>query len=206
MTDSTNDAQRESLADLAAGKPKLSAADRRFADRRHAARLAAAQALYQLEYGGRGVEAVITEFETHRFVPPPAEDAEAADDVPAPKAAQGVPQDTNGQDTLPLFDADAPFFAGLVRGVVAHQSQIDTALDNVLADGWSLRRIDATARAIMRVSAYELLHRPDTSTAVILDGALGVADAFFDDAEPKFINGALNALAASARSGAAADG
>lgn len=186
----------------------LSPSDQRFAERRHAARLAAAQALYQLEFGGRGVEAVIGEFERHRFLDTNASDAQSqtgADNHTADDNQTTGDNHTDNDlgptsvDDHAILDADTAFFGALVRGVVAQQTQIDSALGGVLAEGWSLRRIDATARAILRVAAYEILFRRDTAAAVILDSALGVADAFFAEAEPKFIHGALNSLALSAR-------
>lgn len=203
------------------GPAGLSPADLVYANRRHLARLAAAQALYQLEYGGRGVEAVVTEFMAHRFVqktqdePAPAESgdgaaAPAAASAPVPLASPAATADKDlvaiphpvdpGGDGLGLYDADGVFFGALVRGVVAHQADIDGALAGVLAQGWSLRRLDATARAILRAAAFEILYCDDIPAAVTLDSALGVADAFFDDTEPKFIHGALNALVKSVRS------
>lgn len=149
-------------------------ADRRYAVRRSNARLAATQALYQLEYGGRGVDAVVREF-----------------------LAERLPEDDR------LDDLDAAFFECLIRGVVARQDEVDAAITDVLAEGWSLRRLDATVRAILRVGAYEILAAPEVPTGAILDAALVVADAFFDGSEPKFINGALSALARERRAGTA---
>ncbi len=144
----------------------LSASDERFAQSRHDARLAAAQALYQLEFGGRGVDAVVKEFLEHRL-------SEEHRETPV----------------------DTGFFEDVVRGVVANQGPIDEAISSVLAEGWALRRIDSTARAILRAGGYEILYRGDTPTAVIVDSMLTVADAFFSGSEPRFIHGALDALA-----------
>lgn len=150
----------------------LTNADRRFAARRGEARLAAVQALYQLEMGGRGVEAVLREFLDHRL-PAPDQDG----------AAETV---------------DADHFAALVRGVVAAQGDIDQAVSRVLAEGWRLKRIDATARAILRAGAYEILDRPDIPAGAIVESYLAVADAFFDGTEQRFIHAALDALIARA--------
>ncbi len=154
----------------------LTEADRRFAARRGEARLAAVQALYQLEMSGRGVDAVVREFLDHR--------------LPAEETADGV---------------DAEHFANLVRGVVATQADIDPVVAAALAEGWSLKRIDATARAILRAGAYEALRRPDVPAGAVIDAYLTVADAFFDGAEQRFIHAALDAVmaAAPARAGRA---
>ncbi len=54
---------------------------------------------------------------------------------------------------------------------------------------------DATARAILRCGAYELMHRPEIPTEIVIDEYLEIAKSFFDGPEPAFINGALDALA-----------
>ena len=136
---------------------------------RSVARLAAVQALYQMEVSGAGVEAVIREFSDHRF--------------------------DRDLDDAPMAEADEVFFADLVRGAVHAQSDVDRAVTERLASGWRLERIDATARAILRAGAYELIHRPDTPTVVVIDEYVDIAKSFFEGAEPGFVNGALDAIA-----------
>jgi N utilization substance protein B len=140
---------------------------------RSVARLAAVQALYQMEVSGTGAEAVIREFGEHRF-----------------------DRDVEG---LTLAAADEAFFADLVRGVVQHQREIDTAVARRLAAGWRLERIDATVRAILRAGAYELAHRPDVPTEVAIDEYVELAKSFFEGPEPGFVNGALDAVAQDVR-------
>lgn len=144
---------------------------------RSVARLAAIQALYQMEVSGAGAEAVIREFTEHRF------------DRDVPDSAEG--------DTLASADED--FFADLVRGVVANQSEIDTAIARRLASGWRLERIDATVRAMLRAGAFELTHRPDVPTEVAIDEYVELAKSFFEGPEPGFVNGALDAVAQDVR-------
>ena len=136
---------------------------------RSVARLAAVQALYQMEVSGAGVEAVIREFTEHRF----ERDMEGA----------------------PLAAADEAFFGELVRGVVSDQSPIDKAVVAHLAQGWRLERIDATVRAILRAGAFELMRRVDVPTEVAIDEYVEIAKSFFDGPEPAFVNGALDAIA-----------
>lgn len=140
---------------------------------RSVARLAAVQALYQMEVSGAGAEAVIREFCEHRF-------------------------DRDVED-MPLASADEAFFADLVRGVVAHQREVDAAIARRLAQNWRLERIDATVRAILRAGAYELTHRPDVPTEVAIDEYVELAKSFFEGAEPGFVNGALDAVAQDVR-------
>ena len=145
---------------------------------RSVARLAAVQALYQMEVSSAGAEAVIREFVEHRF-------------------DRAVPGDAGEEFTL--AQADEAFFAELVRGVVEHQKAVDGAIARRLATGWRLERLDATARAILRAGAYELSYRPDVPTEVVIDEYVELAKSFFEGPEPGFVNGALDAVAQDTR-------
>lgn len=135
---------------------------------RSVARLAAVQALYQMEVSGIGAEVVIREFSDHRF-----------------------DRDIEGE---PLAEADETFFGELVRGAVNDQAAIDKAVAKRLAQGWRLERIDATLRAIFRAATFELA-RLDVPTEVVIDEYVEIAKSFFDGPEPGFVNGALDAIA-----------
>ncbi len=145
---------------------------------RSVARLAAVQALYQMEVSGAGVEAVVREFSEHRF-----------DRSPAGEEGEGAP----------LAAADEIFFAELVRGVVEHQRGIDPAIARRLARGWRLDRLDATVRAILRAGAFELAHRPDVPVEVVINEYVDLARSFFEGPEPGFVNAALDGLARDVR-------
>ena len=153
---------------------------------RSVARLAAVQALYQMEVSAVGAEAVIREFTEHRF----ERDAD--------------PDPEHGE--TPLAAADEGFFADLVRGVVEHQKDVDSAIARRLASGWRLDRLDATARAILRAGAFELIHRPDVPTEVAIDEYVELAKSFFEGPEPGFVNGALDAVAQESRNSKANGG
>jgi N utilization substance protein B len=157
----------------AAEKAKASQLSGKARRARTVARLAAVQALYQMEIGSAGVEAVIREFSDHRF------DA-----------------DLEGER---LAQADEDFFAALVRGVVAEQSRIDQAVSRRLAQGWRLDRLDATLRAILRAGAFELLARSDVPVEVAIDEYVEIGKSFFEGPEPGVINGVLDGIAKEAR-------
>jgi N utilization substance protein B len=142
---------------------------------RSVARLAAVQALYQMEVSSTGVEAVIREFTDHRF-----------------------DRDVEGET---LASADEAFFADLVRGVVREQKLIDAAIVKRLAQGWRLERLDATVRAILRAGVFELKHRSDVPTEVAIDEYVELTKSFFEGPEPGFVNGALDAVARDVRPG-----
>ena len=101
---------------------------------RRAARLAAVQALYQMDVGGSLSSSVVTEFIEHRF---------------------GKEGEKNS------IAADEEFFADLVEGVVKFQEDIDNSISENLSERWSLKRLDLTLRAIMRSAGYEIQRRPD---------------------------------------------
>ena len=143
---------------------------------RSVARLAAVQALYQMEVSGVGVETVIREFTDHRF-------------------DRGI----EGEESETLAAADEAFFAELVRGVVSVQREVDTAVVKRLASGWRLERLDATVRAILRAGTYELAHRPDVPVEVVIDEYVELAKSFFQGPEPGFVNGALDGVAQDVR-------
>ena len=148
-------------------------------NQRSVARLAAIQALYQMEVTGVGVEAVIREFADHRF-------------------DRGVEGDAATEGDM-MASADEGFFAELVRGVVENQREIDAAVIKRLASGWRLERIDATVRAILRSGAFELAHRSDVPTEVVIDEYVELTKSFFEGPEPGFVNGALDAVARDVR-------
>lgn len=140
----------------------------RSANRRGAARLAAVQALYQMDIGATPIDDVIAEFETWRF----------------------------GQelDGATYIDADPDFFRDIVGGVVRDQRLLDPAIHEALATDWPLVRIDVTLRAILRAAAHELVSRPDIPARVVISEYIDVAKAFFAADEPRIVNGVLDTL------------
>lgn len=134
---------------------------------RRAARLAAVQALYQMEVAGSTAAMAINDLANGRL--PGAEDGDLH------------------------IDADAALFRQIIETTVEKQTQLDTLLASRLARGWRLERIDAVARAILRAGIIELWRRPDVPTAVVIDEYVEIAHAFFDGPEPGFVNATLDA-------------
>jgi transcription antitermination protein NusB len=142
---------------------------------RSQARLAAVQALYQMDLAETDVAEVLEEFRAHPLV-----------DETEPS--------TPG-------DPDAEHFARLLRGVVARQRDIDPLIDAQLATGWRLVRIDSILRAILRAGAFELMDLKEVPARVVISEYLEVAHAFFEGDEPKVVNGVLDQLARKLRAG-----
>jgi len=140
---------------------------------RSAARLAAVQALYQLDMERPALAALLHEFHQHRLGAE-IEDAQYA-------------------------EADVDLFNDIVRGVDARRAEIDGLIAGKLATGWSLARLDRTMLQILRAGTYELLARPDVPRGTAISEYLEVAHAFFALREAKFANGVLDAVAREVR-------
>lgn len=142
---------------------------------RSAARLAAVQALYQMEVSGATTADVLAEFQAGR-----------------------LPRETEA--ALSESDADFDLFKSLIHAAVDRQRTLDRAIARQLAPGWRLERLDAVSRAILRAGAAELEQRTDVPVAVVLDEYVEIAKAFFEGPESGFINAALDACAQELRS------
>ncbi len=141
---------------------------------RSAARLAAVQALYQMEMEGTPLARLLHEFHEHRLGAT-IEDATYA-------------------------EAERSFFDDIVGGVDARRAELDALIAARLSDGWSLERLDRPMRALLLAGAYELVARPDVPVATVINEYLDVADAFYDKREKGFVNGVLDSIAKDVRS------
>lgn len=139
------------------------------ANQRGAARLAAVQALYQMDIGGAGVLEIVAEYEAHR-----------------------LGSEIDGEQYRP---ADPAWFRAVVSGVVDNQRTLDPVIRSGLTEDWPLSRLDATLRAILRAGAWELSAKKDVPVAVVVNEYVDVARAFFDGEEPKIVNAVLDRLA-----------
>ncbi len=142
--------------------------------RRTLARLAAVQALYQLELNpALDAEAVVREFTRYR-----------------------LGREIEGEE---LAEADPGFFADIVRGVATDQQRLDTDIAAALVEGWPLARLDSVLRAILRAGAWELAYRSDVPARVSISEYISIAHAFFTGKEPALANGVLDRLGRSLR-------
>lgn len=144
----------------------------RAANQRGAARLAAVQALYQMDVGRQTLEDTLSQFSSIH-----------------------IGREVEGEEYLP---ADADFFRQIVTGVIKSQLEIDPAVDTALVDTWPVGRIDATLRAILRAAAFELLRRRDIPSRVVITEYVDVAKAFYEDEAPKMVNAVLDQVAKTA--------
>jgi N utilization substance protein B len=140
---------------------------------RSAARLAAVQALYQMEMEGTPLAQLLHEFHQHRL----GATIEDVTYVPAEEA----------------------FFDDVVTGVDARRDEVDGLIAAKLAKGWSMERLDRPMRQILRAGTYELLARADVPTGSVISEYVDVAHAFYDRREAGFVNGLLDAIAKAVR-------
>ncbi len=154
--------------------PSAEAERQLLAARRAGARLAAVQALYQMEQTEQSARSVIADFMEDRL---------------------GL-----NDEGEPVEEADPDIFRAIVDGTVERQEAIDGAIMKRLASGWKIERLDATSRAILRAAVYELIAEISLPSQIILDEYVSIAHAFFEGAEPRFINGLLDAVSRDIRS------
>lgn len=136
---------------------------------RSAARLAAVQALYQIEASETATPIIIKEFVDHRL-------------------GQIVDEDQ-------FAKADDELFSDIVSGAGERQTELDEQIKECLSKDWTMERIESVARAVLRAGGYELIARPDIPTNVIINEYVDVTKAFFDDSTPGFVNGVLDRIA-----------
>jgi N utilization substance protein B len=139
------------------------------ANQRGAARLAAVQALYQMDVGRQSLEDTLSQFNSHM-----------------------LGREVEGEQYLP---ADADFFRQIVTGVIKSQLDIDPTIDKSLSSDWPVGRIDATLRAILRAAAFELLRRRDIPSGVVISEYVDIAKAFYEDDAPGLVHGVLDTIA-----------
>ncbi|WP_033440716.1 transcription antitermination factor NusB [Saccharothrix sp. NRRL B-16314] len=82
----------------------------------------------------------------------------------------------------------------LVEGVTAHRSRIDDLISEH-AEGWTLQRMPAVDRAVLRIGLFELLWAADVPDAVAIDEAVELAKGLSTDDSPRFVNGVLGRIA-----------
>jgi N utilization substance protein B len=150
----------------------------RHAMARSGARLAAVQALYQMDIAATPLKDILDDYQTLGSVVTDSDGEDAGEELP------------------PL---DKPFFRALVKGIVGEQRAIDPVIHGALRPDWPLGRIDSTLRAILRAGAFELLFRHDVPFRTVINEYLNIAHAFFEDGEPAMINGVLDHIARDCR-------
>ena len=102
-------------------------------------------------------------------------------------------------DVLAALPVDPDEFAAqLVVGVGENQDDLDAVIAPH-ARNWEVDRMPALDRAILRLATYELIHRPDVPTAVVISEAVELAKSYSTDDSSRYVNGVLSAVAGAVR-------
>lgn len=152
--------------------------------RRRRARLAAIQALYQLELTEAPLEQVVSEFQLHRL-------ADLLESL---------------EEGAPPAEVDREWFQVVTRGAWRRAGELDPLLEEMLAAGWNLERLGYILRACLRAGAFELADRPDVPAQVVVNEYVALAHAFLPADEAGFVNAVLDRLAERLRPDHAAKG
>ncbi len=146
--------------------PKRPAGRKGGARARSLARLAAVQALYQIDINAAPVERVVSEFLLGRL----------QEDV----------------DGIAYGPADKTHFLAVVRGVSGDRAACDDMIQAVLSDAWTVERLEPLVRAVLRAGVYEIAEMKAVPTRVAITEYVDIAHAFFSQREPALVNGVLD--------------
>ena len=137
--------------------------------RRSAARLAAVQALYQIELTGAELEPVLGEFVRHRF---------------------GAELDGER-----YVEPEPALFGEIVRGVQARRADLDPMIRSALGAQWTVERLELLLVAILRAGVWELLTQRAVAPRIIMNEYINLTHAFFGGREPGMVNAVLDRVA-----------
>jgi len=141
--------------------------------KRRASRLAAVQALYEVDLAGHPASVVIETYAKNGYL---------------------ATLDEGGQS-----QAEADLFMDIVKGVAMRRADLDAMLQSCLQEKRTVARMEPILRAILRCGSYELSARGDIDSALTISEYVALAHAFFDGPEPKIVNGVLDRLARTLR-------
>ena len=141
--------------------------------RRSAARLAAVQALYEIDLVNANINFVLDDFHENRW----------------------LSSELNTVANDGLIEPDRDWLISLVEGVACEHEKIDSLIRPALSEKWTVERLEVIIRVILRSAVFELINKPNVPANVVINEYLNVAHAFFEGQENKLINGVLDRLA-----------
>lgn len=146
---------------------------------RSSARIAAVQALYEMDMTDASADPILTEFMAERWQRAGQDDPDASQDT---ASAQ-----------LPPFNHE--LLSEIVNGVAGNTAELDQHIGGALSDNWTVERLEVLVRSVLRAGTFELLHKIDVPVRVVINEYMDVAHSFFSGTEPGLINGVLDKLA-----------
>lgn len=136
---------------------------------RLAARLAAVQALYQLEQEPTTPQKVVLEFLNHRF--------------------------SEIVDGTRFITPDKTLFQEIVLGVMERLADLDPMITSTLSEDWRIERMESVVRAILRAAVFELSRDTAVPGPVVINEYIEITKAFCSTPEVAFVNASLDILA-----------
>ena len=134
-----------------------------------AARLAAVQALYSMDMTGTTPVQALDEYRERR--------------------------ETGADADKGLAKPDNDLVVQLVHGTSADLTHLDEMIGGALSGEWTVDRIEAILRAILRVGVWELKHRMNTPARVAISEYVDIARAFYAGTEPNLVNAVMDRMA-----------
>ncbi len=149
--------------------------------RKSAARLAAVQALYQIELGDVTPDAALRDFLQHGI---------------AATLPHTIGDEDEGREIeMALVEPDSALFTAVVRGALERHEDLDRLIGGALNKDWTPDRLEAVLRAILRAAAFELMSRSDIPPKVTISEFVDIAHAFYSGPEPGLVNAVLDRIA-----------
>lgn len=96
------------------------------------------------------------------------------------------------------------YTVAVLRGVGDHMGELDRWISDYARD-WTIDRMPALDRALLRMGIFELVHRPDVPTGAVISEAVELAQRFSTDESSRFVNGMLARIAEAVRPGSHAE-
>ncbi|MDG2187470.1 MAG: transcription antitermination factor NusB [Hyphomicrobiales bacterium] len=134
-------------------------------------RLVVVQSLYQMDMAGTDIDVILKEYKSRVIF--------------------------DNKDDKMIKDINLNLYKEILTGVYEKQESIDNQIKIFLDKKWSYGRIDVTLRAILRAAVYELLFAPETPFKVVINEYLNIAQSFYSEKEPEFLNAILDKVAKS---------
>ena len=134
-------------------------------------RLVSVQSLYQMDMAGTDIDVIIKDHKNRIIF--------------------------DNKDDILINDLNTDMYKKILYGVFENQISIDNKIKEFLDEKWSYNRIDITLRAILRAAVYELLFTPDTPFKVVINEYINIAQSFYSEKEPEFLNAILDKVAKS---------
>ncbi|MDQ0350982.1 N utilization substance protein B [Alkalibacillus filiformis] len=108
-----------------------------------------------------------------------------------------INKDAKHEDLFKVLDEDISIFSTqIIKGVMEYKEELDALIEQNL-EHWSIDRIGAVEKTLLRIAAYEMRYVDDTPDKVAVNEAVELAKRFHDDQSGKFINGVLSKIMSS---------